>query len=44
MRERMLGAAQMLALLSRLSLWLAGVGMIVMTAMVALQVFARYVL
>jgi TRAP-type C4-dicarboxylate transport system permease small subunit len=43
-RERMLGAAQVLALLSRLSLWLAGVGMIVMTAMVAWQVFARYVL
>lgn len=44
MRERMLGVARVLALLSRLSLWLAGAGMIVMTAMVAWQVFARYVL
>jgi len=43
-RERMLGAARALALLSRLSLWVAGAGMILMTAMVAWQVFARYVL
>jgi len=43
-QDRMLGAARVLAVLSRLALWLAGAGMIVMTAMVAWQVFARYVL
>lgn len=44
MRERMLGAARFLAVLARLALWVASVGMIVMTAMVAWQVFARYIL
>ena len=40
----MLGTARFFAALSRLALWIAGVGMIVMTAMVAWQVFSRYVL
>ena len=31
-------------MLARLALWLAGAGLIVMTGMVAWQVFARYVL
>jgi TRAP-type C4-dicarboxylate transport system permease small subunit len=44
MRERMLGAARVFAVLSRLALWVAAAGMIVMTAMVAWQVFARYIL
>ena len=44
MRERVLGAAKVLAVLSRLALWIATIGMLVMTAMVAWQVFARYVL
>jgi TRAP-type C4-dicarboxylate transport system permease small subunit len=40
----MLGTARLFAALSRLALWIASVGMILMTAMVAWQVFARYVL
>lgn len=44
MRDRILGAAGVLSALSRLSLWLAGAGMIAMTAMVGWQVFSRYVL
>jgi TRAP-type C4-dicarboxylate transport system permease small subunit len=43
-RERMLGAARFFAVLSRLALWVAAAGMILMTAMVAWQVFSRYVL
>lgn len=44
MRDRILAAAGVLAALSRLSLWLSGAGMILMTAMVTWQVFCRYVL
>ena len=44
MRESMLGAARVCAVLARLALWVAAAGMIVMTAMVAWQIFARYVL
>ena len=44
MRERMLGVARSFAVLARLALWIAAAGMIVMTAMVAWQVFSRYVL
>ena len=44
MRERMLGAARVLGVLSQAALWIAAIGMVVMTAMVAWQVFARYVL
>jgi TRAP-type C4-dicarboxylate transport system permease small subunit len=40
----MLGAARVLAVLSQAALWIAAIGMVVMTAMVAWQVFARYVL
>jgi TRAP-type C4-dicarboxylate transport system permease small subunit len=43
-RERMLGTARFFAVLSRLALWVAAAGMILMTAMVAWQVFSRYVL
>jgi TRAP-type C4-dicarboxylate transport system permease small subunit len=43
-RERMLGTARFFAVLSSLALWIAGIGMIAMTAMVAWQVFSRYVL
>ena len=44
MRERMLGTARFLTVLSSLALWIAAAGMIVMTAMVAWQVFSRYIL
>ncbi len=37
-------SGEMLARLSALSLWLAGLGLVVMTIMVAWQVFCRYVL
>jgi TRAP-type C4-dicarboxylate transport system permease small subunit len=40
----MLGAARVLAVIARLALWVASIGMILMTAMVAWQVFSRYVL
>ncbi len=40
----MLGMARVFSAVARLALWLASVGMIVMTAMVAWQVFSRYVL
>jgi TRAP-type C4-dicarboxylate transport system permease small subunit len=40
----MLGTARVLAAIARLALWIAAAGMIVMTAMVAWQVFSRYVL
>jgi TRAP-type C4-dicarboxylate transport system permease small subunit len=43
-REPMLRVARFCAALARLALWIAAVGMIVMTAMVAWQVFSRYVL
>jgi TRAP-type C4-dicarboxylate transport system permease small subunit len=44
MQERMIGAARVLALAARVALWIAGLGLILMTAFVAWQVFARYVL
>lgn len=44
MQDRLLGVAGVLGALSRAALWIAALGMIVMTAMVAWQVFARYVL
>ena len=40
----MLGMARFARALARLALWIAAVGMIAMTAMVAWQVFSRYVL
>lgn len=44
MQERLLGMARVLSAVARVALWLAAVGMITMTAMVAWQVFSRYVL
>ena len=44
MRERMLGAARVLAVVSQVALWIAAAGMVAMTALVGWQVFARYVL
>ena len=45
MQERLLGhRARSRRALARLALWIAAVGMIAMTAMVAWQVFSRYVL
>lgn len=44
MRQRLLGAARVFGVLSTLALWLAAAGMILMTALVAWQVFSRYVL
>lgn len=44
MRHRMTTLARLCGALSRLALWIAGVGLVVMTGIVALQVFSRYVL
>jgi TRAP-type C4-dicarboxylate transport system permease small subunit len=44
MQQRLHGIARILGVLSNAALWIAGVGMIAMTGMVALQVFSRYVL
>jgi TRAP-type C4-dicarboxylate transport system permease small subunit len=44
MQQRLQGIARVLAALSHIALWIAGLGMVAMTALVAWQVFARYVL
>ena len=44
MQQRLAGVARVLGTLSTLALWLSATGMIAMTAMVAWQVFTRYVL
>ena len=44
MQDRLHGIARVLGALSNAALWIASIGMIAMTAMVALQVFSRYVL
>ena len=44
MHHRLHGIARFLGALSHAALWIASIGMIAMTAMVALQVFSRYVL
>lgn len=44
MQDRLTELARVLAVLARLTLWLAGVCLVLMTAFVAMQVFARYVL
>lgn len=44
MQQRLHGIARFLGALSHAALWVASVGMIAMTALVAWQVFARYVL
>jgi TRAP-type C4-dicarboxylate transport system permease small subunit len=42
--NRLAGLARLLGLLSTLSLWAAGIGLVAMTGFVAWQVFCRYVL
>ena len=44
MQQRLQGIARFLGALSHAALWIASIGMIAMTAIVALQVFSRYVL
>lgn len=44
MQQRLRRIARGLGVLSAVALWIAGAGMVLMTAMVAWQVFARYVL
>lgn len=44
MQHRMLTAARFFGLVSKLALWIAGIGLVAMTGIVALQVFSRYVL
>jgi TRAP-type C4-dicarboxylate transport system permease small subunit len=44
MQQRLLAAGRVLGALSTIALWVASAGMVAMTAMVAWQVFARYVL
>ena len=44
MQHRLHGIARFLGALSHAALWIASIGMIAMTAMVAWQVFSRYVL
>ena len=44
MQHRLQGIARVLGALSHAALWIASIGMIAMTALVAWQVFARYVL
>lgn len=44
MQQRMITIAAMLGLLARTTLWVAGIALVAMTALVAAQVFARYVL
>lgn len=44
MRQTAAAFSRVLAPISRLALWLSGVGLLVMTAIVAWQVFGRYVL
>ena len=43
MQQRMIGIAGLLGLLARGALWVAGIALVAMTALVAAQVFARYV-
>ncbi|MCA8880572.1 MAG: TRAP transporter small permease [Rhodobacteraceae bacterium] len=44
MQDRMKQVAQVTSLLARIALWIAGVGLVAMTAIIAAQVFWRYVL
>jgi len=44
MQQRLAGVARVLGTLSTLALWISAAGMIAMTALVAWQVFTRYVL
>lgn len=44
MKERLLSISNVLSRLSNLALWLAGVGLVAMTAVVAYQVYMRFVI
>jgi len=44
MQETMLGVARATAILARIALWIAGCGLVLMTVLIACQVFWRYVL
>lgn len=44
MQRRLRAVARVLDLVSRSALWIAGAGLVLMTGIVALQVFSRYVL
>jgi TRAP-type C4-dicarboxylate transport system permease small subunit len=44
MQERLAGVARVCGALASFALWIAGIGMVAMTAMVAWQVYARYIL
>ncbi|ALV26405.1 C4-dicarboxylate ABC transporter [Pannonibacter phragmitetus] len=44
MQDTMKSIAQALGLIARLALWLAGAGLVLMTAIISAQVFFRYVL
>lgn len=44
MQQRLAGFARLLGTISTVALWIAAAGMIAMTAMVAWQVYARYIL
>jgi TRAP-type C4-dicarboxylate transport system permease small subunit len=43
-QDRLLRVAEATGLLARIALWVAGVGLVLMTALIAAQVFWRYVL
>ncbi len=44
MQDRLIGIARVLGVVARIALWLSGIGLVAMTAIVAWQVFGRYVL
>ncbi len=44
MEDKMKAIAEFTGLIARLGLWLAGIGLVLMTALIAAQVFWRYVL
>ncbi|AUH34337.1 TRAP transporter small permease [Paracoccus tegillarcae] len=44
MQDRMKSIAEATGLLARAALWLAGIGLVLMTALIAAQVFWRYIL
>lgn len=44
MQDTMKSIAQALGLIARLALWLAGAGLVLMTAIISAQVFFRYIL
>lgn len=44
MQDFMKSVARVMALISRVALWLAGFGLVMMTAFIAAQVFVRYIL